>query len=225
MSIQNSNHVVSPDEVIQGVVPVGLLQPGLLDLIGRDYKDCVQEGLISLEDLEKASRRYVKQIFKREHEKIEGKSTDPKDALHPDLPDIGADFGYQATRGERVADSVAKFGGSWIFIGVFALFLLIWMGMNVFWMRNQGWDPYPFILLNLCLSCIAALQAPVIMMSQNRQEQRERLRGEHDFRVNLRSAIEIRNLNEKVDRLLAHQWERLEELRQMHSELRESLNK
>lgn len=216
-----NQHHISPDEVIQGVVPIGLLQPGVLQLIREHYSDKVSEGLISLEDLARINRRHIKQVFEHAHEKIEGKSTDPEDLKHPELPDVGANFGYEPTPGERVADQVAKFGGSWAFIIAFSVFLLVWMAINAFWLANRGWDPYPFILLNLCLSTLAALQAPVIMMSQNRQEQRERLRSEYDFRTNLRALIEVRNLNDKVDRLLAHQWERLEELRQMHDELRE----
>jgi uncharacterized membrane protein len=212
---------VSPDEVIKGVIPIGLLQPGVIELINRDFPDCVSDGVISLDDLQRVSRRHVKNIFKREHEKIEGKSTDPEDLKHPELPDIGANFGYEPTRGERLADQVAKFGGSWMFIVAFGLFLAVWMTINRMLGEDRAWDPFPFILLNLCLSTLAALQAPVIMMSQNRQEQRERLRSEYDFRTNLRAEIEIRNLTEKVDRLLAHQWERLEELRKQQEQARE----
>jgi uncharacterized membrane protein len=215
-------HEISPDEVIQGVVPVGLLQPGLRELIEKSHADLVKDGLIGLDDLERISRRYIKGLFEKQHVKIEGKSLDPEDLKHPDLPDIGADFGYQASFGERVADKVAKFGGSWLFVIVFTLLLLLWMILNGILLRVNAFDPFPFILLNLCLSALATLQAPLIMMSQNRQEQRERLRSEHDFRVNLRAAIEVRDLSAKVDRLLAHQWERLEELRQMQLELRKA---
>ncbi|MDQ3023352.1 MAG: DUF1003 domain-containing protein [bacterium] len=214
-------HSISPDEVIQGVVPIGLLQPAVVQLINSQYAECVTECVISLHDLERISKKHLKTVFEKAHEKIEGKSVDPHDAKHPDLPDIGADFGYQASRGERIADHVAKFGGSWGFILWFSAILIGWMVINTTILLTRAFDPYPFILLNLCLSALATLQAPLIMMSQNRQEQRERLRSEHDFRVNLRAAIEVRDLSAKVDRLLAHQWERLEEIRQKQDELGE----
>jgi uncharacterized membrane protein len=108
----------------------------------------------------------------------------------------------QATLGERVADKVAEFGGSWKFIGVFATIMTGWMGVNLFLaLSGRAFDPYPFILLNLGLSALAALQAPVIMMSQNRQDAKDRIRSELDYRVNLKSEVEIAELHEKLDRL------------------------
>ncbi|MFK7032118.1 DUF1003 domain-containing protein [Flavobacterium oreochromis] len=113
------------------------------------------------------------------------------------------------TIGQRVADQVASFGGSWIFIISFLIFLLTWIVINVFFLMNKGFDPYPFILLNLILSCIAALQAPIIMMSQNRQEEKDRERAKKDFYVNLKAEQEIRLLQDKLDHILAHQHEEL----------------
>lgn len=104
----------------------------------------------------------------------------------------------QATFGERIADAVAAFGGSWIFISVFALFLVIYTAVNVV-LRGRAWDPYPFILLNLFLSMLAAVQAPVIMMSQNRQDKKDRLRGELDYDVNKRAHTEIQGLAHKIN--------------------------
>ncbi len=105
------------------------------------------------------------------------------------------------TFGERVADAVAAFGGSWKFIILFFLFLIVWILANAIVLMNRSFDPYPFILLNLILSCIAAMQAPVIMMSQNRQEQKDRIRSQNDYLINLKAEVEIRALHEKVDRL------------------------
>lgn len=106
------------------------------------------------------------------------------------------------TFGQRVADKVAAFGGSWTFIISFFVFILIWIALNVFFLTNKGFDPYPFILLNLILSCLASLQAPIIMMSQNRQEEKDRERAKKDYEVNLKAEDEIRQLNEKLDALL-----------------------
>jgi len=104
--------------------------------------------------------------------------------------------------GDRMADKIASFGGSWTFILSFMSFLFIWICFNIYWLSNKGFDPYPFILLNLILSCIAALQAPVIMMSQNRQEEKDRERAKEDLKINQKAEEEIRSLHEKLDLLI-----------------------
>jgi uncharacterized membrane protein len=116
------------------------------------------------------------------------------------------------TLGQRIADRVAKFGGSWTFIISFGLFLLIWISVNIFWFSNKGFDPYPFILLNLILSTLAAIQAPVIMMSQNRQETKDRERAQKDYMVNLKSELEIRMLHEKIDHMVQNQQQEVVEI-------------
>ena len=121
------------------------------------------------------------------------------DRLHTDTSEAKGTFG------ERLADKVASFGGSWTFILYFAGFMVIWMGINGFLLNDKGFDPYPFILLNLCLSCLAAIQAPVIMMSQNRKEQRDRRRAEDDYLTNLKAEIEVRLLQKKLEQLLGSQ--------------------
>ena len=131
----------------------------------------------------------------------------------------------RATTGQLLADKVASFGGSWKFIIIFFCFLIAWMIINFWWLHNKGFDPYPFILLNLLLSCIAAIQAPVIMMSQNRQEAKDRNRAEHDYKVNLKAEVEIRLLHEKVDHMLLHQNKRLLEIQKVQIELMESISK
>jgi uncharacterized membrane protein len=127
------------------------------------------------------------------------------------------------TLGQRIADKVADFGGSWTFIISFLGFLLLWIAFNVFWLQNKGFDPYPFILLNLILSCIAALQAPVIMMSQNRQEEKDRERAKKDFVINLKAEQEIRVLQQKLDHILKHQHEELMALQYQQVQLMEKL--
>jgi uncharacterized membrane protein len=108
------------------------------------------------------------------------------------------------TYGERIADNVADFGGSWTFIIWFFVIIIVWIAANVFLLLNKGFDPYPFILLNLILSCLASLQAPIIMMSQNRQEDKDRERAQKDYEINLRSEQEIRALNKKLDKIIEH---------------------
>jgi uncharacterized membrane protein len=109
------------------------------------------------------------------------------------------------TRGQRISDKVARFGGSWAFIISFFIILLVWILFNTIAPQREDFDPYPFILMNLILSCIAALQAPIIMMSQNRQEEKDRQRSENDYLINLKAELEIRALNQKVDLLLEEQ--------------------
>jgi uncharacterized membrane protein len=118
-----------------------------------------------------------------------------------------------------MADKVASFGGSWTFIISFGFFLFVWISINTAFLMNKGFDPYPFILLNLILSCIAALQAPIIMMSQNRQEEKDRERSKLDYMINLKSELEIRTLHEKIDHLIIHQQRDLFEIQQVQIEM------
>lgn len=136
---------------------------------------------------------------------------------------MDTEFEGKLTLGQRVADKVAVFGGSWKFIVTFMCILGLWIIVNSIVLIWKPFDPYPFILLNLILSCIAAIQAPVIMMSQNRQEAKDRLRAQHDYQVNLKAELEIRHLHEKVDHLIFKQWQRLLEIQEIQTELMEEL--
>jgi uncharacterized membrane protein len=130
------------------------------------------------------------------------------------------EFAEQLTVGQRLADRVAAFGGSWLFIGLFALVLALWVVLNavILARRDAAFDPYPFILLNLFLSMLAAVQAPVILMSQNRQAAKDRLDAAHDYEVNLKAELEILTLHEKVDKLRDQQWNELIELQKQQIE-------
>lgn len=125
-------------------------------------------------------------------------------------------------RGQRLADKVASFGGSWTFITSFGVILVGWIGVNLV-LVSRAFDPYPFILLNLVLSCLAAIQAPIIMMSQNRQEEKDRQRAENDYLVNLKAEIEVRNLHQKMNLLMEEQFNTLMELQRYQTELLEEL--
>jgi uncharacterized membrane protein len=130
-----------------------------------------------------------------------------------------SDEAESRTFGQKIADKVADFGGSWTFIIFFLSFIVVWILSNVIFLINKGFDPYPFILLNLILSCIAALQAPVIMMSQNRQEEKDRERAKKDYMINLKSELEIRMLHEKLDHLIMHQQQELIEIQKVQIEM------
>jgi uncharacterized membrane protein len=137
---------------------------------------------------------------------------------------INQEFENSFTLGQRLADRIAAFGGSWTFISIFMVVLVVWMGINTWILLTKPFDPYPYILLNLVLSCLAAIQAPVILMSQNRQEARDRIHAEHDYEINMKAEIEIRKLHEKMDHLLMHQWQRLMEIQQLQVNLMEEIS-
>jgi uncharacterized membrane protein len=134
---------------------------------------------------------------------------------------VSQDLSEQSTFGQRLADNVASFGGSWTFISLFAIVLVIWILLNSFILLkySASFDPYPYILLNLFLSMLAAIQAPIILMSQNRQAYKDRLSAEHDYEVNLKSELEIMTLHEKIDLLRDKQWSELISIQQQQLDL------
>jgi uncharacterized membrane protein len=136
---------------------------------------------------------------------------------------VNEQFDRQLTLGERLSDRLADFGGSWSFLIIFFLILVLWLVINSVLLAQRPFDPYPFILLNLILSCLAAVQAPIILMSQKRLEAKDRLRSEHDYRVDLKAELEIQLLHTKVDQLLTHQWQRLLEIQELQMELLEEV--
>jgi uncharacterized membrane protein len=143
------------------------------------------------------------------------------------LESIAQEGTEKLSLGQRLADKVARFGGSWKFITLFMAVLFIWIGINLLLINRERFDPYPFILLNLLLSCLAAIQAPVIMMSQNRQEEKDRKRNENDYVVNLKAEIEIRTLHQKIDLLMQEQFKKLiesqaEQIKLLQSIIREN---
>lgn len=155
---------------------------------------------------EKLFRRKYEQLGEREKE-----ITHHLVERHHISRNIAKDFSEQLTFGQRMADKAATFGGSWIFITLFAVVMVIWVFINSFVLikLDKAFDPYPYILLNLFLSMLAAIQAPIILMAQNRQASKDRLHAEHDYEVNLKSELEIMTLHEKVDLLRGKQWTEL----------------
>jgi len=128
------------------------------------------------------------------------------------------------TMGQRLADHVAAVGGSWPFVLGFGVVLVAWIGLNSWLLRAEAFDPYPYILLNLVLSCLAAIQAPIIMMSQNRASALDRVRAEEDYKINLKAELEIHALHDKIDHLLHVQWERMTEIQQTQLEVLRELS-
>jgi len=201
------------------------LRPALQAMIAEQVGDIDDQSLICERDLSRYRRLYVEKLLNDERGELSELDRRVLDSFVTGGSTVqsSADLVLEPPRsfGERAADAVASFGGSWSFILLFCAVLLLWMSVNISGLFAEPFDPYPFILLNLVLSCVAALQAPIIMMSQKRQEAKDRQRAESDYMVNLRAELEIRQLHEKIDHQMAKQWERLTELQQIQIELLE----
>ena len=214
-------------DISQQIYPLHLkvagasLRKSLLSFIQKDHPDFNENSLLSIQELNILREKYVAhyiQLQLRDLTDLEEKviqSISQKETLTDKLKEVES----PSTFGQRAADKIASFGGSWTFILLFGAILFIWIFINGFWLANSSFDPYPFILLNLLLSCLAALQAPIIMMSQNRQEEKDRERAKKDYMVNLQSELEIRGLHEKLDHLIIHQQQELMELQKVQIEM------
>ena len=211
-----------------GLLAGPVIREAIAERIRRRYPDWGADSFICRSDLAPFRNEYVQSILESEKGELTSLEAEVLDSLrkHEVLAtNIETEFEREWTFGERFADRIAAFGGSWPFLVIFGIFLLAWIGLNSAVLYWRPIDPYPFILLNLVLSCLAAVQAPVIMMSQNRQEAKDRLRAQHDYQVNLKAELEIRQLHEKLDHLLSHQWERLVEIQQVQLELLSELGR
>jgi uncharacterized membrane protein len=206
------------------VMKAELIEEPIVQMIREKHPEWSSEGFICLADLYLFRAGYVAEILKtssREMYDLEKEMAKEEQAISRN---INKEFESSLTLGERLSDRLANFGGSWTFIGIFMAMMVIWMGFNSFALIEKPFDPFPFILLNLVLSCLAAVQAPVIMMSQNRQEAKDRLRVEHDFEINRKAEIEIRKLHERMDHLLMHQWQHLMDIQQLQVNMMEEIN-
>jgi uncharacterized membrane protein len=204
------------------MVRIDSLRPSLAERIRRDHPDLPHNARISLGELARYQMLYVEELLRQEHGEFSeldrqvAESIARQDTIAENVED---EYDEHRTFGERLSDHLASFGGSWAFLIAFFVVLVIWMAFNVLKGEKDAFDPYPFILLNLVLSCLAAIQAPVIMMSQKRQEAKDRQRSHNDYRVNLKAELEIRHLHEKIDYLISRQWQRLSEIQQVQIEM------
>lgn len=204
------------------------LREGIFKLIESRFPGFTIQDFISLSELNQYRRLYLTSLITEEKGELAIIDIDVMDAIKNNSilsENMEEDIEAELTTGEKLADKVAAFGGSWTFIIVFFSFIMIWILINIWFITQKPFDPYPFILLNLLLSCLAAIQAPIIMMSQNRQEQKDRLRGEHDYKINLKAELEIKLLSEKIDHLLVHQNKMLLEIQEIQTDYLEDLMK
>jgi len=199
-----------------------LVRPLVADLIRQDVPTWSEEAWICTQDLQNYRQKYLQRMLQEEKGEITALDQEVIESLRQqDVLSKNPDAEHLAglTFGQRMADRFATMAGSWGFILTFSGILVIWILINTIMLFSKPFDPYPFILLNLVLSCIAALQAPIIMMSQGRQEDRDRLHAQRDYQVNLKAELEIRHLHQKIDHLLSRQWERLVEIQEIQMEL------
>jgi uncharacterized membrane protein len=207
---------------VHQLVPIGAMRPQIAQELQDRHPELTPASLVSTSVINDARLDHVRALLASQLGELTQLDESVLKSLHQHelLSQRPADVDSASiTFGQRMADGIATFGGSWAFILTFVGFLFLWICVNVFVLASRPFDPYPFILLNLLLSCIAAFQAPVIMMSQNRQETRDRLRAENDYKVNLKAELEIRHLHEKMDFLLHQHSTKLLEIQQIQLDL------
>ena len=208
----------SPQNVTSGEV----IRNEIANEIRKTYPNWSSDKFICRTDLAEVRGNYVHALLESEKGELSSLEEDVVRSLreHELLSlNIDSEFEQNWSFSERLADRIASFGGSWTFLISFGIFLFTWISINSFVLISHPLDPYPFIFLNLILSCLAAIQAPIIMMSQNRQEAKDRIRSQHDYQVNLKAELEIRHLHEKIDHLLSHQWDRLVQIQELQLEM------
>ncbi len=232
MGNNNNNNRKELCQVCQKELPVGKLFPlrlvrsTILETFYKKHPEADKKGYVCLSDLRLLRAEHVENLLTEDKGALSQLEKEVLQSLESDdllVENVNKKFDRKLTLGERMADRVARFGGSWKFILSFFFLLILWMIINTFFFAQEGFDPYPFILLNLVLSCLAAIQAPVIMMSQNRQAQRDRLQANEEYQTNLKAELEVQQIHARLDLFMKRQWESLLELQKIQIELTEEL--
>ncbi len=225
MNVRNDSHECAVCGKIfrnQDLIPGEAVRDAVAKEIALDHPDWSRESFICRPDLMLYRSKYVHFLLESEKGEITTLEQEVLQSIQQHellAKNVDMEFEQKWSFGERLADRIATFGGSWSFLICFGVFLVLWIGMNSLVLLWRPRDPYPFIFLNLILSCIAAIQAPIIMMSQNRQEAKDRVRSQHDYQVNLKAELEIRHLHEKIDHLISNQWDRLTKIQEIQLDL------
>jgi len=203
-------------------IQLSFIRNSVLNFIKIDHPEMDDTKSISLEELDNYRQRYIEYSLKKEFEDLNTLQSEVISKIRDkDLISIDTDESYseELSISQKVADKVATFGGSWKFIISFLVIIVVWIIFNTYGILFKAFDPFPFILLNLFLSCLAAFQAPVIMMSQNRQEEKDRKRSKDDYKVNLKSELELQILQEKIDHLILIQQQKLFEIQNIQIDM------
>ena len=231
MKEKNENHsclVCGKRFPLKNLTPMGTVRKVITEEIAKDIPDWTPQDYICQTDLTRYRMQYVHSLLSSEKGELTDLEFEVIHSMHEHeliTKNVETALEQKWTLGERLADKIATFGGSWVFLICFAIFLGLWITVNTVVMVTQPADPYPFILLNLILSCLAAIQAPIIMMSQNRQEAKDRLRSQNDYQINLKAELEIQYLHEKLDHFRLHQWERLAQIQEIQLDLLSEMSK
>jgi len=208
-------------------LPTALITNSLLDFCKQNGYQFPENGLICKEDLKNIRSQFLEHLLQEEKGSISKmdeeviQSIQEHEILTKSLKDK---FNKKSSLGDRVAEKISNFGGSWLFICSFLVFIFVWMIINVIGLLDD-FDPYPFILLNLVLSCLAAIQAPIIIMSQNRHQKKDLMRDEVEYEINLKAELEIRQLHKKIDEFTKYQWMRILEIQKMQLDILEEIDK
>ncbi|MBU1097912.1 MAG: DUF1003 domain-containing protein [Bacteroidetes bacterium] len=219
--------ICKKDSMHVELIPAAIIRPAVSDYIATQYPEWSNEGYICRKDLKQFRYRYLYSLIEEERgavTNLEEEVISKMNEYESLSENVDKEFNMNLTFGQKLSDKIATFGGSWRFIIIFGVIIFVWMLVNSYFLLTRPFDPYPFILLNLVLSCLAALQAPIIMMSQNRQEARDRKRSENDYKINLKSELEIRQLHQKIDHLLTQQWERMVQIQELQIEMIEKIS-
>lgn len=199
------------------LIPLELIGGQVGDKIRKDHPNLKLDAVIDREVVSHYRTEHVKELLRQERGDLTELDHQVTQSLASGALVSERLDSRKRSFGESASDALAVFGGSWTFLLVFAASMGLWILLNR--EAQSAFDPYPFILLNLVLSCLAAIQAPIIMMSQHRQEARDRERASNDYRINLKAELEIRHLHDKIDHMLSKQWERLTEIQQLQIEI------
>ncbi len=211
---------------IQQKIPAKAVRRPVLEIIKKENPHFTDESCLSLSELSHYRHRYIESSLQQELGSLSMLEKEVLKAMQEGeviSENVDKAVDEKLTYGQQLSDKIASFGGSWTFILSFFFFLAAWIGFNIYSL-TQPFDPFPFILLNLILSCIAAMQAPIIMMSQNRQEEKDRERSKHDYQVNLKAELEIRMMHEKIDHLILNQQQRLFEIQHIQIEMLQEIH-
>src|SRR3989338_4613382 len=199
-----------------------LVRPSLVREIKKVHEEWTGQSYICQNDLKRFKQEYIEHVIEREKGELSVLDEEVVKSLNEHeilVKKIDEEFEKNLSFAQRLADKFVEFAGSMKFLVAFFIYLLAWVGINIYLLAGGAFDPYPFILLNLTLSCLAAIQAPIILISQSRQAAKDRLRGEYDYKTDLKAELEISNLHEKVDHLIKNQWQRMLEIQQLQLEL------
>jgi uncharacterized membrane protein len=214
---------------MKDLYPNALIRNNILEIAAKQYPDIDKEGFVCFHDLRNISSLHYEEILKKERGFLSELDKEVIESIskHQLLSEnTNEEFEQSLTFGEKLSDTIAKFGGSWSFILIFAFVLISWIFINSIQLLQTPLDPFPFIFLNLILSCLAAVQAPIIMMSQNRQAAKDRLSLENNYQTNLKAELQIRQLNTRLELFMRHNWEIMLEIsRNQEDMLSEILDK